>query len=62
MKIKVQTCWTGRSDNFVFRALVCGGLLVQTTDGEWDRKSATEMLDLLEIHGYERSKIRFTHV
>lgn len=57
MKIKIQTCWTGHK--FCFRALVCGGLRVPSEDGEWNRKTAKEMLDVLEIHGYNRKNIRF---
>jgi|688.fasta_scaffold2704895_1 hypothetical protein len=59
MKIKVQMCYCG-NDVFVFRALVCGGLLVRAD--KWDRKAAAEMLDVLEVHGYDRQKIRFVHV
>ena len=60
MKIKIQTCWTGHS--FCFRALVCGGLRVPSETGHWTRKTASEMLDILEVHGFDRRKIRFTHV
>ena len=64
MKIKVQTCWMG-GDSFCFRALVCGGLRVsndEPSDSSWSRKTATKMLDLLETHGFDRSKVRFVHV
>ena len=60
MRIKVQTCWTGHA--FCFRALVCGGLRVPSPDGVWTRRIASEMLDLLEVHGFDRSKVRFNHV
>ena len=61
MKVKVQNCWAG-SDKFYFRALVCGGLLVRHDGSGWSRKIATEMLDLLEVHGFNRSVVRFVHV
>lgn len=60
MRIKVQKCWTGHK--FCFRALVCGGLRVPSDDGVWTRADAGKMLDVLEVHGFERRKIRFVHV
>ncbi len=60
MKIKVQSCWTGHG--YCFRALVCGGLRVSSESGKWTRRTAIEMLDVLEVHGYKRSKVRFVHV
>ncbi len=60
MKIKVQTCWTGHK--FCFRALVCGGLIVQSEDGIWTKEIASQMLDILQIHGYKRENVRFNHV
>lgn len=61
MKIKVQTCWCG--SYFVFRALICGGLRIKSESGKWNRKSATEMLDLLETElSVDRRNIRFVHV
>lgn len=60
MIVKVQTCWNGHG--FLFRALVCGGLLIRSDDGKWSRRTATAMLDLLEIEGFDRSRIRFRHV
>ena len=60
MRIKVQHCWCG-GDKFVFRALICGGLLVRPE--EWNRKVAAEMLDLLEVEtGVDRRNVRFVHV
>lgn len=62
MNIKVQTCYCG-NDKFVFRALVCGGLRIRTETGVWDRRAASEMLDLLEIElNVDRRNIRFIHV
>jgi hypothetical protein len=63
MRIKIQTCWCG-GDKLVFRALVCGGLRVGTETGKWDRKAASEMLDLLEVEmpGIVRRNVRFIHV
>jgi len=60
MKVRVQHCWCG-GDKFVWRALICGGLLI-ASDGKWTRKTATQMLDLLEVEGLDRSTIRFHHV
>lgn len=59
MKIKVQFCYCG-NDVFKFRALVCGGLPVRAD--KWTRKTATEMLDVLEVHGFDRKRVRFIHV
>jgi hypothetical protein len=60
MRIKIQHCWCG-GDKFVFRALICGGLLVRAE--EWNRKVAAEMLDLLEVEtGVDRRNVRFVHV
>lgn len=60
MKVRVQRCWCG-GDKFVFRALICGGLLVRAE--EWDRRVASEMLDLLEVEaGVDRRNVRFVHV
>lgn len=60
MRIKVQFCWKG-GDHYVFRALICGGLLVRAD--KWSRAVATEMLDLIAIEtGLDRSSIRFIHV
>ena len=62
MNIKVQTCYRGNG-KLVFRALVCGGLLIRTSTGVWDRQSASAMLDLLEIElNVDRRRIRFIHV
>ena len=62
MVVKVQTCWKG-GDKFCFRALICGGLLLRTKDCKWDRRVASEMLDLIEIEtGLPRQSIRFKHV
>lgn len=61
MKIKIQTCWNGH-DRFCFRALVCGGLIVGSDDTKWTRAIATSMLDLLEVHGFNRRNVRFVHV
>jgi len=61
MKVKVQSCWAG-GDKFYFRALVCGGLRVRHDGSAWNRKVASEMLDLLEVHGFDRSVVRFVHV
>lgn len=58
MNVKMQVCWGGGS-KFYFRALVCGGLRVPSEDGVWTRAAASEMLDLLEVHGYNRSNVRF---
>jgi hypothetical protein len=62
MKVKIQHCWCG-GDKFVWRALVAGGLRIPS-DGsyEWTRKTATEMLDVLEAEGFDRRSIRFLHV
>lgn len=60
MKITIQTCWNGH--RLMFRALVCGGVLLTTEDGKWRRSDATRMLDLLEMNGLDRRKIRFVHV
>ena len=60
MVVKVQFCHCG-GDKFVFRALLCGGLLVRAE--KWSRKVATEMLDLIETEtGHGRKSIRFKHV
>jgi hypothetical protein len=59
MRIPVQTCWTGHA--FCFRALICGGLRIPSSDGVWRRADATRLLDLLEAEGFDRRKIRFTH-
>ena len=61
MKVKIQRCWAG-GEKFYFRALICGGLLVRHDGSGWNRKTATEMLDLLEVHGFDRSSVRFVHV
>lgn len=61
MQVRIQTCWNGHT--FRFRALVCGGLSIPAGDDPvWTRKVASEMLDVLEVHGFERRKIRFVHV
>ena len=64
MKVKVQTCWNGRT--FLFRALIAGGKRVHLGAGDdpkWNRKVATEMLDLIEADtGLDRTKIRFVHI
>jgi len=61
MKVKVQTCWNGR--HFLFRALICGGLRIRSDSGKWDRKTASEMLNLLEIElAVDRRTIRFIHI
>lgn len=60
MTVKVQFCWCG-GDKYVFRALLCGGLLVRAE--KWSRKVASEMLDLIEVEtGLCRKSIRFKHV
>ena len=63
VKIRIQFCMVG-SDRFCWRALVCGGLRIPAESSTWDRKTASRMLDLLEIElpGVDRSKIRFVHV
>jgi hypothetical protein len=61
VKIKIQSCFAG-GQKFYFRALVCGGLLVRHDGSGWNRRIATEMLDLLEVHGFDRSSVRFVHV
>jgi hypothetical protein len=62
MKVKVQHCWCG-GDKFVWRALICGGLRIHS-DGSfnWTRKTAAQMLDLLEAEGFDRRHIRFVHI
>jgi hypothetical protein len=60
MKVKIQHCWCG-GDKFVWRALVAGGLRIRS-NGKWTRKTATEMLDVLEAEGFDRRSIRFLHV
>jgi len=60
MRVKVQLCLGG--SGFCFRALVCGGLRVRSVDGVWSRGVASELLDVLEVHGFDRSKVRFNHV
>lgn len=62
MRVRVQLCWSGHADSFVFRALIGGGLLVRSESGKWSRAVAREMLDILEAEGFERHKIRFVHV
>lgn len=60
MKVKVQHCWCG-GEKFVFRALICGGLLVRAD--KWTRRTSAEMLSLIETEtGIDRKKIRFKHV
>lgn len=63
MKVKVQFCWCG-GDKFVFRALICGGLLVRSdARGNWSRSVASEMLDLITANTtIDRRKVRFVHV
>ena len=60
MKIKVQQCWNGH--RLLFRAVVCGGLRVHSD--KWNRHTAKEMLDLLEVElpDVRRQNIRFVHV
>lgn len=61
MKVRVQFCWCG-GDKYVWRALIGGGLRIPASSNTWDRKTASEMLDLIEVEtGLDRSSIRFVH-
>lgn len=63
MKVKVECCWLDGRDKFNFRASLPNGKRVYSDkcDGIWTRAIASRMLDLIEMHGYERKSIRFDH-
>lgn len=60
MKVKIQHCYCG-NEKYVWRALIAGGVRIPS-DGKWTRKTASEMLDILEAEGFDRKRIRFIHV
>jgi len=65
MNIKVESCWAGNS-NFYFRLTAPNGERlgrVQQTDGAWDRKAASEALNIVvSLTGARRKNVRFDHI
>ena len=63
MKIKVESCWVV-GEKFNFRLTLPNGnrVLVPALGGHWHLGVAKRALNTLEVLGFERRTIRFTHV
>lgn len=58
MTIRVQTCWNGR--NILFRIKLPAGGHESIAADQWDRKTASKALDLLQnVYGLKRQNVRF---
>ena len=58
--IKVESTWSGHKDEHGFRLTLPDGSRESVRGSEWNRRTATEALNLFErVYGIPRSTIRF---
>ena len=59
MKVKVTSCW-GNKYYYSLDFTLFGRIIRERVNAEkWDRKAATEALDILQLHGIRRQNVRF---
>ena len=60
MKVNVERCWSGGGDRFTFRLTLPDGSREIVSGQEWNRRTASEALDVLEsVYHLKRTAIRF---